>query len=178
MHKLALFLLVFTFTLTSCVKDTDFNQADQIELNSVVELNFLFFTLQIDDFKLNPGLEGRLTVVDTTEIRFLNESFAQENLVSAEYFFRVSNSFPVEANANFTFMSDTNEPFYEISFPIQSGTNSTPVITEFTQVVTLEEIAQLIQTNKVIVTFTIDTLDENLSGTLNMQSKTTYFLKF
>lgn len=178
MYKLALFLLVFSFTLTSCVKDTDFNQADQIELNSVVELNFLFFTLQIDDFKQNPGLEGRLTVVDTTEIRFLNESFAQENLLSAEYFFRVSNSFPIGVDANFTFLSDINEPFYEVSFPIQSGTNNTPVVTEFTQVITLEEIAQLTQSNKVVVTFTIDTLDENLSGLMNLQSKTTYFLKF
>ncbi|PKP26298.1 MAG: hypothetical protein CVU03_04575 [Bacteroidetes bacterium HGW-Bacteroidetes-2] len=178
MPQFTLFLLAFSFCFTSCVKDTDFNQADQIELNSVVELNFLFFTLQIDDFKQNPGLEGSLTVVDTTEVRFLNESFAQENLWSAEYFFRVSNSFPIGANANFTFLSDTNESFYVVSFPIQTATNNTPVVTEFTQVITLEEIALLTQTTKIVVTITLDTLDENLSGTMNLQSKTTYFLKF
>jgi len=178
MYKYALLFLVLSFGITSCIKDTDFDQADEIELSPVVELDFLFFTLDIDNFQENTGFEGTFTVVDTTEIRFLDGSFTQENLLSAEYFFRVTNSFPLGVDANFNFLTEENEPFYEIDFLILPGTNNNPASTEFIQTITAEEIEQLTQTNKVVVTFTLETLDENLSGVLNLQSKTTYFLKF
>ncbi len=178
MYKYALLFLLLSLAVSSCIKDTDFDQADEIELSPVVELDFLFFTLEIDDFQENPGFEGSLTVVDTTEIRFLDGSFAQENLLSAEYFFKVSNSFPIGVDANFNFLTEENEPFYEIDFLIAPGTNNNATLTEFIQTITAEEIEQLTQTNKVVVTFTLKTLDENLSGVLNLQSKTTYFLRF
>ncbi len=178
MKKYFLLLLVFSIAFSACIKDTDFDQADDIELSPVVELNFLFFTLDIDNFQENTGFEGSLTVIDTTEIRFLDDSFAQENLLSAEYFFRVSNSFPLGVDANFNFLTEENMSFYEIDFLIEPGINNNPTITEFIQTISAEEIEQLTQTNKVVVTFTLETLDDNLSGILNLQSKTTYFLRF
>lgn len=114
-HLFLFFVLVLT--LFSCVKDTDFNQADDVVLNPVVEVNFIYFAIEIDDFKPNPLNEGQLTVIDTTEIRFLDGDFAVDNIVTAEFFFRISNTFPVGLNANFTFLSEENEPFYEINLP-------------------------------------------------------------
>jgi hypothetical protein len=178
MPKYLSILLLTTICFLSCVKDTDFDQVDDIVLNPVVEVNFIFFTLEIDDFQENPLIEGTLTAVDTTEIRFLDDDFAVDNIKTAEFFFRVTNTFPVGLDANFTFLSEENEPFYEINFPIQISEDGSPVVTEFTQLITAEDIELLTLNDKVIVTIVIQTEDENLEGVLNLQSKTIYYLEF
>lgn len=178
MYKNACLFLLFGVLFLSCVKDTDFDQADAIVPSQEVEVNFVFFTLEIDDFQINPLAEGTLTVVDTTEIRFLNDDFGIDNIVEAEFFFRVSNTFPVGLDADFTFLSEENEPFFNINFPIQLSEDGSPVLTEFTQLVTAEDIELLTLNDKVVVTITIQTDDQSLEGVLNLQSKTTYFLEF
>lgn len=171
-------LFVISFCYFSCVKDTDFSQAEDVILNPVVEVNFIYFALEIDDFQPNPQIPGQLTVTDTTEIRFLDDDFAVENIVAAEFLFRVTNTFPVGVDANFNFLSEENEPFFTINFPIQISENGEPVLTEFTQLVTGEDIELLTQNDKVVVNITIQTGNQSLEGVLNLQSKTTYFLEF
>ncbi len=178
MFKYSCLFLLLGVLLFSCVKDTDFDQADAITPRQEVEVNFIFFTLEIDDFQLNPLSEGSLTVIDTTEIRFLDDDFAVDNIVAAEFFFKVSNTFPVGLDADFTFLSEENEPFFTINFPIQISDDGSPVITEFTQLVTAEDIELLTLNDKVVVTITIQTNNQTLEGVLNLQSKTTYFLEF
>lgn len=175
--KLLLIILLGVF-FTSCIKDTDFNQLDDVVLTPVVELNFVYFTLQIDDFRVDPMFEGSLAVIDTTEVRFLDDDFAIDNIKEAEFFFRVTNSFPVGLDANFTFLSQDNEPFYEINFPIQISEDGSSVITEFTQTVTQADIELLTQNDKVIINIKLQSSDQNLEGTLNLQSKTIYYLEF
>ncbi len=168
--------VLLSFLVVSCVKDTDFDQ--NVVPSAVVELNFIYFTLQIDDFQLNPVTEGTLTVIDTTEIRFLNDDFAADNIKEASFFFRVSNSFPVELDAHFIFLSEENIPFYEIRFPIQLSDNGTPIITEHTHLVNQEDIQQLTLNEKVVVMITLFSDNQSLEGILNLQSKTTYYLEF
>ncbi|MEX0996189.1 MAG: hypothetical protein WDZ45_03985 [Flavobacteriaceae bacterium] len=178
MFKYSCLLLFFGALLFSCVKDTDFDQADAITPSQEVEVNFVFFTLEIDDFQMNPLSEGSLTVIDTTEVRFLDDDFAIDNIVAAEFFFKVTNTFPVGLVADFTFLSEENEPFFNINFPIQISEDGSPVITEFSQLVTAEDIELLTLNDKVVVTITIETENQTLEGVLNLQSKTTYFLEF
>lgn len=178
MPKYLILVLMFCLCLFSCVKETDFNQADEIVLTQEVEANFLYFTLQIEDFQAPTIPTGNMTVVDTTEIRFLDDDFAVDNIVSAEFFFRVSNTFPVGLDANFTFLSEENEPFYEINFPVEISEDGNPVVTEFSQLISGGDLELLTLNDKVVATIVIHTTDESLEGTLNLQSKTTYFLEF
>ncbi len=178
MPKQFIVIIALSICLFSCVKETDFNQADAIVLTHELEANFIYFTLQIDDFQAPTVPTGSLTVVDTTEIRFLDDDFAVDNIVSAEFFFRVSNTFPVGLDANFTFLSEENEPFYEINFPIEISEDGTPVITEFSQLISGEDLDLLTLNDKVVATLAINTTDETLEGELNLQSKTTYFLEY
>lgn len=175
-YSLVLFLLVFCFT--ACVKDTDFNQTEDLVVSPIVEANFLFFTLDSGDFQPNPITAGQLRVVDTTEIRFLDDDFSIDNIVSAEFYFKTSNTFPVSLDAQFTFLSEENEPFYEINFPISASEDGSPVNTEFTQVLSAQDIELLTLNDKVIANITVQSEDENLEGVLNLQSKTIYFLEF
>lgn len=178
MFKNLLFLLLIPLFGVSCVKDTDFDQLNDVVVNPVVELNFIYFTLQIDDFQIDPIFEGNLTVVDTTEIRFLDDDFSVDNIKEAEFFFRVNNSFPVGLDANFTFLSEDNQPFYEINFPIQLSNDGSPVVTEFTQVINEADIELLTLNDKVVVTIHLQSANQNLQGVFNLQSKTIYYLEF
>lgn len=178
MFKNLLFLLLFPLFLVSCVKDTDLDQLNDVVITPVVEVNFIYFTLQIDDFQADPLFEGNLIVTDTADIRFLNDDFALENIKEAEFFFRVTNTFPVGLDANFIFLSEDNQPFYEINFPIQMSEDGTPVVTEFTQTVTEADIELLTLNDKVVVSIHLQSSNQNLQGILNLQSKTIYYLEF
>tara|TARA_R110000850_G_scaffold16697_6_gene51849 strand:- start:41691 stop:42236 length:546 start_codon:yes stop_codon:yes gene_type:complete len=171
-------LVAVVFTLLSCVKDTDFEQADDIALTPEAEVNFLYFTLTIDDFESQSISEEELAVIDTTEIRFLDDEFAIENITRADFFFKVTNTFPVGLDVNLRFLSEDNVPYYEINFPIALSENNSPEVTEFTQVVSMEEIEQLTQNDKVAVRINIESDNQDLDGSLNLQSKTTYYLQF
>ena len=172
--------LAFVFcigTLLSCVKDTDFDQADDIALTPVVELDLIFFTLTAPDFFDTITQTPRLTVVDTTEIRFLDDSGIQENLKRAEFLFSFTNSIPRSFEVDFQFLSEQNDTTYTTQTTVNQGTVASPEITLFTENVEGEEILQLTQANKVVVSVTIPSADQNLEGALNLQSKTTYFLE-
>lgn len=178
MLKNLLFLLLVPLCLLSCVKDTDLDQLNDVIISPVVEVNFVYFTLQIDDFQIDTLFEGNLTAIDTTEIRFLDDDFAVDNIREAEFFFRVSNTFPVGLDANFTFLSEENEPFYEINFPIQLSEDGSPIVTEFIQTVADADIELLTLNDKVVVTIHLQSTNQNLQGVFNLQSKTIYYLEF
>ena len=172
------FSMILCFgTLFSCVKDTDFEQAEEIALTPVVELDLIFFTLTPIDFFNVSAQTPRLTVVDTTEIKFLDDSGIQENLKRAEFLFSFTNSIPRPFAVEFQFLSEQNDTTYTTQTTVNEGTVASPEITLFTENVEGEEILQLTQANKVVVSVTIPSTDQNLDGELNLQSKTTYFLE-
>lgn len=172
------FAVVFcTATFFSCVKDTDFDQSEAIALTPVVELDLIYFTLTAPDFFDSISNTPRLMVVDTTEIRFLDDSGIQENLKRAEFLFNFKNSISRSFQVNFQFLSEQNDTTYTVQTTVHEGTVAAPETTRFTETVEGEEIVQLTQANKVVVTVTIPSADENLEGTLNLQSKITYFLE-
>jgi len=160
---------------TACIKDTDFNQTDDIVISPVFELDFLFFNVSSENFSAN-GINN-LIVTDTTDFNFLNDQFIIDNLEKAEFFFKNTNSFPIEFNTQFQFLDENNELHYEVTIPINSGTINNPVITEFTQLIVEEDMINLTMANKVVINIIASSSVENLEGDLKLQSKTTYYLK-
>ncbi len=88
------------FLFFSCGKDTDFDQAEEITLTPVVELDLIFFNLEAGDFYDETTNTEILTVRDTTAIRFLDYTEIQESFVQADFFFsfphRIPRTFDVE----------------------------------------------------------------------------------
>lgn len=175
LYPLALLMLLLMFA--ACVKDTDFDQADQVTLTPVVELNLIFFNLQGSDFYDEVNNTPRLTLRDTTEIRFLDDSDVQESLLRAEFLFRFNNSIPRDFLVDFQFISEMNDTTYVTQTDVAQGSVESPVLTEFEHVVEGDAILDLTMANRVVVSVTIPSAEPNLEGTLNLQSKTTYFLE-
>lgn len=175
-HSIFIYLL-FIFTLSSCVRDTDFSQAEEVTLTPVVDLNFIFFNLnQNDFFDPSTNLE-RLTVTDTTEIRFLDDSGIQESLKRAEFTFKYTNSFAQNIETTYQFLSQNNDTTYTTNAIISSGSINTPQTTTVIEIIEGPQIANLTQANKVVVSITLTEVNKNTQGVFNLKSKATYFLE-
>ncbi len=173
--SLGILLIVF---FVSCIKDTDFEQANEIVLSPTVELNLIYFDLSADAF-FDPNTSNSiLTVSDTTELRFLNDGEIQDGLKRAEFFFKFTNSIERSFVADFQFLSDENVPTYTAQTAVSQGTLANPVITEFIENVEGAAIADLTMASKVVVSVTIPSSDASLTGILNLKSKTTYYTEF
>lgn len=175
---LPIFTACVCLFFTACIKDTDFDQAEEIALTPVIELDLIYFNLPANRFFDTINSNQILTVRDTTDIRFLDDSTLQESLKQAEFYFKFTNSIPRDFQVDFQFLSELNDTTYVTATSVAEGAPTTPVITEFTHNVEGEDILRLTQAHKVVVSVTIPSSDENLDGTLNLKSKTTYFLEY
>ncbi|MDP2685816.1 MAG: hypothetical protein Q8O62_01260 [Aequorivita sp.] len=176
--SLSIFAVCASFFLISCIKDTDFDQTEDIALTPIVELDLIYFNLRADRFFDSINSNPILTVRDTTEIKFLDDTGLQESLKRAEFYFKFTNSIPRSFQVDFQFLSETNDTTYVSGTSVAEGAPATPVITEFIENVEGDDILEITKANKVVVSVTIPSSDENLEGTLNLKSKTTYFLEY
>ncbi len=160
---------------TACVKDTDFEQTDDILVTPVIELDFLFYELNSESFSEIGA--NNIIVSDTTNFDFLNDEFIVDNLLRAEFYFKYTNSFPVDFVSEYKFLNENNELQYEITFPVGAGATSAPLITEHIENVEGETILELTSAEKVVVNVIASTAVDDLEGLLNLQSKTTYYLR-
>lgn len=179
MIKKSLLLILTLFCVCiACVKDTDFDQVQDIIWQPVGEVNLVYFNLNIAQFDTLPENENFRIAIDTTEIRFLDEAFMQEHLKRAEFYIKTTNSFALPVTANFTFLSEENEPFYQFNFDIPEGQNNNPVISEHLHIVQGEDIALFTMNDKLVASFIIETQNDSLPGSLNLQSKVTFFIEY
>lgn len=169
--------LLAVLLLFSCIKDTNFDEAQNIALTPVVELDLIYFNVDASEFFDSINNISILTLRDTTEIRFLDDTDFQESLIRAEFQFNFTNSIPREFMVDFQFLSEENEETFVTGTIVNQGTEQAPVFTQFIENVEGEEVLQLTQANKVVVTITIPSSDASLRGILNLQSKTTYYLE-
>jgi len=169
--------LLASLVLFSCVKDTDFGQAENITLTPVVELDLIYFNAEAGEFFDSITNTSILTLRDTTEIRFLDDSGIQESLIRAEFLFNFTNSISRTFEVEFQFLNDMNEETYQTITTVDAGTELAPVLTQFIDNVEGAEITQLTMSNRVVISVTIPSSDASLQGVLNLQSKTTYYLE-
>lgn len=169
--------LLAVLLLFSCIKDTNFDEAQNIALTPVVELDLIYFNVDAGEFYDSITNTSILILRDTTEIRFLDDTDFRESLIRAEFQFNFTNSIPREFMVDFQFLSEEDEETFVTGTIVNQGTEQAPVFTQFIENVEGEELLQLTQANKVVVTITIPSSDASLQGVLNLQSKTTYYLE-
>ena len=173
--SIGVFLLIVFFS--ACVKDTDFEKANNIVLAPIMEVDLLYFDLPAITFFDTVASSSILTVRDTTELPFLNDAEIRNNLKRAVFSFKVGNSIQREFQVDFEFLDDQNQVTSTIQIPGAQGTVSNPVITEYTENFEGQELINLTGAGKVAVSVTIASSNANLDGSIKLQSKTTYYLE-
>lgn len=170
-------IVFLSLLVVACVKDTDFDQADDIALTPIVELDLIYFNIDASEFYDEVSATPILTLSDTTEIRFLNDTEIQESLKRADFYFRFTNSIPRDFLVDFQFLSEQQDTAYATQTNVIQGTVASPVVTEFEEIVEGDDILALTMADRVVVSVTIPDADPSLEGTLNLKSKTTYYLE-
>lgn len=178
--KLLPMLLAMGIVLATvgCVKDTDFDQAQDVTIRPIVETNLVFFNLEGAEFYDSVSNVPRAQVSDTTEIRFLDDTDFQENLLRAEFRFRFDNRIPRDFVVNYDFVSMDGELTYSTATTVPAGSEENPSLPEdFVEVVEGDDIISLTQANRVVVTVSMENAIPGLPGSLNMQSTVTFYLE-
>ena len=173
---LGIFLLFVFFS--ACVKDTDFDKANDIVLSPIVDLDLIYFDLPAITFFDTISSIPILTISDTTDLPFLNDQDIVDKLKRVEFSFRATNSIQREFQVEFQFLTDENEISYSSQIPIDQGTVANPEVTEYIENVEVQDLEALTMAGKVAVLVTIASSNENLDGTIKLESKATYYLEF
>ncbi len=84
------FLSSFLLLIASCTEPVDFNQAEDLILEPVIESSIIFYKATAGDF-FTGGTEVN-TASDFTEIDIFSGSFINDNLIKVEFVFETKNS--------------------------------------------------------------------------------------
>lgn len=156
---------VFILLFASCVNDIDFDQAEDLQLNPIVEANVFYGTITASDFVDSNG--GPVVVVqDYYDVELFDDEFIVDNLIKAEMFFEFTNSIA------------TDLVLHTVLVNLLSGTLVAPMITTHTELFENTTLEALKQTNRIAVVLTLPdgTIVAQDGASLVMKSKGTFYM--
>ncbi len=166
-------------SLTSCVRNVSFDQADEIELQPEVELDLIYFQLNTGNFvDLINGQVIETEVSERTVLDFLNDDFFQDNLQGLTFYFQVENTFPQPFTTIIEFKSTTGTVKHKMEFTAEASPDGSPVLTTFEENLEGDELNGIKASIAVEVTASIDQNGQPIGGNLDFQSKVGYRLVF
>lgn len=174
-------LLLFIFILASCVKDVDFEQAEDISISPVLESSLIFFDFPASEFS-EPTGTAIVTVGDDLELDVFNDEFLRDNLIKAEFFFEVTNSIDRNFRADIIMYDANDQITHTFNIDVTPDGNN-EVVTTHTEVyedALLEQLKNTVRLELVLSMFPSSTgipLDENSIGNIKMRSKATLFFQ-
>ncbi len=180
-------MLCLALITMSCVSDdVDFNQANDIVLTPVYEVDFVYSELdteELADFDVLPGIIiPDIEVNDTLDYDLLGTSFAVDNLERVELTFEFSNTIEIGFSFDFIFLNADGQrigPSYSIPVNPGNGPNEPPVIsTPEPIVLDTQIIATLGDTKQLVSTIRVENASSSLQGVLGLKSKGTYFVNY
>lgn len=123
-------LMLIGGVLSSCVKDVDLEQKEEISLSPDVQIDLLIYDIDQSQF-VDPSTGNSKThISDTVRLEFLDDDYIQEDLSSVEFYFRHINTFPREIESKIRFLSDANQEQFAVNYTIKPGVDGNPVTTE------------------------------------------------
>ncbi|RMB62814.1 hypothetical protein EAX61_04335 [Dokdonia sinensis] len=173
-----LLLIALSFASVSCVKDVDFEQADDFATTQKVDLDLIFFDLDTSNFVDVVTEEVILVIRDTTRLEFLDDTFIQDNLVQIDFLFQYENTFSQGFFNRAVFLNEQDDILYETSFEVDPSLNGEIETTQFTEIVIAPELDSIKNAIKMFIELTLQPNGQPLEGTLGHKSKAVYTLEF
>lgn len=170
-------LLSIFFVMTSCVKDMDLDQAQEIVIPPSVALDLIYSTIDSSDF-FSTGASGSLVARDEVHLEFLDDDYIRDGLMRADYNFIFENSFTQTFNAKFTFLSENNLVKYRVDFVIPAGSSASPATIDYTEIIDVDEIKAIRESIKMIVEIEMVPNGDAFEGELQLKSKAFYKFEF
>jgi hypothetical protein len=158
-------LLIIT-ALTSCVKDVDFDQADNFSLTPVIASSILYTEVEASNFSDN-GVELETVSDSVANIEIFEDQFIKDNLIKAELVFETTNTINRTFNLRVDFLSNTDELQHTLSFDAMESNSGNPVVTDYIEIFENDSLEALKLITKMVITLTLypssdgSTLNEN-----------------
>lgn len=167
---------VFVFC-TSCVKDIDLEQANEIVIPPTVAVDLVYFNLASDHFHPS-NTSGPRMATDVVRLEFLDDDYIQDGLVRAELNYRFTNTFTSPIQSDIVFLSENNSERYRISFLIPGGNPEEPGVMDYTEIIAGRDLEAFKKAIKMRVDLEIFSGVRTEVGQLQLKSSATLRLEF
>lgn len=178
--KFAFAFCVLQF-MSSCVKDVDFEQADNLSVTPVLEASLIFFEEAAPRFSTTTSGEN-VTIIDSTDVTIFNDDFVVDNLTRAEFLFETTNSIDRTFTTEIEFLDENDELLYLVEFIVPASEDNEPQTTIHEEIFIDETLIDLKTTTQLVLSLTMQEtpddipLDNDSIGLINIQSKGTFFI--
>lgn len=164
----------------SCVKDVDFDQAENFTLTPVAAASIVYTSVEASRFSEN-GIELE-TVTDTiSDIELFSDDFVLDHLVKAELIFESTNTINRTFGLQIDFLSESDEQLHTLSFDAAPSLTGDEVITTHTEVFEDASLEALKMTKNMVITLHLypstdgSILDENSTGSIALKSRGNFY---
>ncbi|MDY0780089.1 hypothetical protein [Tenacibaculum sp. IB213877] len=167
--------LLLLFLTISCVKDLDFNQAEDLELYPEVAVSLVKFDLT--ESELSPAGSGVYQLSQEVDFTAFDNSTAQEDLTRVDLDFEISNEFNRDFTLEFTFLDDNDVATY---MPIVLNVDANQTDYAYQEQIIISNNPNFLNSQKIQITVTIlastdgSTIDPTIPKTFTFKSGGTF----
>ncbi|SDS55303.1 hypothetical protein [Gramella sp. MAR_2010_147] len=176
--KIPFFLGVFSLLLSSCFKDVDFEQAQDIQLAPDLEVDLLYYTLTEPDFFDSETIAYTPVIRDTVRLEFLDDDYIQDGLTYTEFRFKHENRFPYLIKSKIRFLSENDRTQFSVNYDIPGGSAQVPAIIDTIHVVEGGDIRKVKRSIKMLVELEVIGGGKDMDGDLDFLSKGLFKFEF
>nr|WP_321237251.1 hypothetical protein [uncultured Psychroserpens sp.] len=167
--------------LTSCVSDTDFDQAEDILPTPVFESSLIFSNLTATNFIDSNTQQEVIVLVDTTRLEYINSDFFVDQLLKTNLTFSFTNSLNRSFNVDFEFVTDDNEQRYLAQVEVPPGQPDNPILVVSNFLIEEPELTSFEEATKLIYKITLlpstSPIAPSTLGVLKLESKATFYFE-
>jgi hypothetical protein len=172
------FSLFFSLiVLLSCSGDLDFDQADSLDIQPVIELDMLFFNIHKPNLIDGQG-NFRNVIQDTVDFGFFEDGKVRDGFVKADITVGFKNTFERDFYTEYFFIDENDQPVEEGNFTIAAADTQHPEVNgEYVFSFDKQVNPDFVNFRKIViqVTVTPDTFPVE-EKQLHVQTKGTFYL--
>ncbi|MDO5972108.1 hypothetical protein Q4Q35_20095 [Flavivirga aquimarina] len=177
LNKYLFLAIIIYLSLFSCVKEVDFDQADDFEISPVIESSLIFLDEPADSFIVNGVATPPIS--DYVEIDIFNNEFVVDNLIKADFVLEATNSINRGFEIQVDFINDIDQLVHTFTFSAPPSTDGSDVLSNHTEVFEGESLIALKNTSKLVFTLSIlsgGAIDQSMPGRIALRSKAIFYL--
>ncbi len=174
--------LCIILCLNACIKDVDFDQAEDLSVTPALEVSILHFDESAITFIDEDGLE-LTTVRDSVSIEIFSDDFVVDNLVKADFSFETTNTINRAYDAQIDFYNDLYELQHSFNFGVGASANNQDIVVEYVEVFEGQGLDALKATTNLVLTLTLQPssdgsiLNDDSLGNLKLRSKGSFYFE-
>ncbi|NCO63193.1 MAG: hypothetical protein GW839_05600 [Flavobacteriales bacterium] len=175
--KYLIITLIIVLVSTSCTKEVDFNQVNNIQLTPVIESSLVFINEPANRFLVNGTEISGLQ--DSANIDVFNDEFVIDYLEKAEFLFQTTNSINRGFQVQVDMLDDFNQIRHTFSFSSVASPDNSDVVNEHIEVFEGNFLTALKNTTKLVFTLNIlsgEPINQSTPGRIILKSKGTFYL--